>query len=140
MPLIKKQPNFFRKNYFYGFGTISLLFGSGIAIADSKLLSGYLYLLLGLGSFVFGYINRSKNHASIEWDTEKLVLSDWHQKPVVYPVSSVDAIIVSGQNLTVKSGAANGTMMDLKGFEAEDIHFFQNDFNKNLEPTLKQSY
>lgn len=136
MPSIKKQPNFFRKNYFYLYGTTSLVFGVGIFIADSELLLGNLYLLLGLGAFVFGYINRNKNHAYIEWDAEKLVMSDWNQKPVVYRVSSIDGIIVSGKNLTVKSGAADGTMMDLKGFKEEDIRFFENEFSKNLQPAL----
>lgn len=134
MPVIKKKPNFFRENYFKVFGTVWLLFGAIIVIADDSMIMGYLYLIMGLCYFIAGYIKRTQNKAYIEWDKKKLVFSDWFQTPVEYQLSSIDALIFSGENITIKSGAANGTMVDLKGYKEEDIHLLKNDFNSYLNP------
>lgn len=125
MPIISKKPNFFRENYFGLFGSVWALFGGAIVIVDESMPLGYLYLFMSVGYFLMGYIKRHQNKAYIKWDDEKLIFSDWYQRPVAYPYSSIDAIIISGENLTIKSGAANGTMIDLKGYDQEDIHLLK---------------
>lgn len=138
MPVIKKKPNFFRENYFKVFGTVWLLIGGVGILVDNSMFLGYLYLIMGLGYFIAGYIKRNQTKAYIEWDEEKLVFSDWFQKPVSYPLSSIDALIISRENLTIKSGAANGTMVDLKGYKEEDIQFLSKEFNSYLNTRIEQ--
>ncbi|MCM4159787.1 hypothetical protein FHG64_15680 [Antarcticibacterium flavum] len=130
MPSIIKEPNFFRENYFTVFGAVWLFIGGAVVLIDTGMILGYLYLIIAVVYFGVGYFKRHQKKAYIEWNDEKLVFNDWFQSPVEYSLSSIDAIIVSGQNLTIKSGAANGTMVDLKGYKEEDIQFLQDDLNQ----------
>jgi len=138
MPVIKKKPNFFRENYYKVFGTTWFVLGGLSVLFTPENPVGYLYFIAGIGYFVIGYLNRDHIQAYIQWDPENLILSNWNQKPLIYPVSSIDALIISRENLTVKSGAANGTMLDLKGFNEEDINYLQNDFNKYIQTNVNQ--
>ena len=48
----------------------------------------------------------------------------WHES-----LSEVDHLNVSDYNLTIKKGAAAGTMIELKGFKPEEIRKLKQDFN-----------
>ncbi|PRX41946.1 hypothetical protein [Salegentibacter salegens] len=81
----------------------------------------YGYTIIGLTYACVGYFKKDLPLEFIAWDEEKIEISEWQQSTRSYNWSTIDGINVSPSNLTIKSGPADGTMVDLKGYTEADI-------------------
>ena len=57
------------------------------------------------------------------------MISGFQQAPLTYFWNEIDEIYISKNHLTVKSGAANGIMYDLKDFQDEDVQFLKKELD-----------
>jgi len=121
MPQISKKVTFFRRNYFFIMGGIWLLFGITMLIVKTYDVMAYGYTIIGLVYAVVGYFKKDLPLEFIRWDDEKIEISEWQQSTRSYKWTGIDGINVSETNLTIKSGPANGTMVELKGYTEADI-------------------
>ena len=121
MPQISKKVSFFRKNYFYFLGGIWLFFGVGLLLAKANDILAYTYTIIGIVYAVFAHFKKDLPLEFIRWDNEKIEISEWQQSTRSYNWRNIDGINVSATNLTIKSGSAGGTMVELKGFSEVDI-------------------
>ena len=121
MPQISKKVTFFRRNYFFIMGGIWGLMGVLMIIFQVMDVMAYGYTLIGLIYAVVGYLKRDLALEFISWDEEKIEISEWQQSTQSYKWENIDAINVSATNLTIKSGPADGTMVELKGYIETDI-------------------
>lgn len=79
------------------------------------------YLLFGIAGLVAGYVYKDKKDEFIEWDDKGIYLKELYNAPVFYNWENIDDIRISNSNFTIISGAANGIMVGLKGYEEDDI-------------------
>ncbi|WP_208226066.1 DUF3784 domain-containing protein [Salegentibacter sp. BDJ18] len=121
MPQISKKVTFFRRNYFFIMGGIWGLMGVLMIIFQVMDVMAYGYTLIGLIYAVVGYLKRDLALEFISWDDEKIEISEWQQSTRSYKWENIDGINVSATNLTIKSGPADGTMVELKGYTNADI-------------------
>ena len=121
MPKISKKVTFFRRNYFFIIGGIWLLFGFTMLIVKTYDVMAYGYTIIGLVYAVVGYFKKDLPLEFIRWDDEKIEISEWQQSTRSYSWERIDGIKVSATNLTIKSGPAGGTMVELKGYTEADI-------------------
>jgi len=126
---IIKPTNFFKRYHQLIIGTFWLLAGIVILILQEGVTS-YLYIPVGLGMIIYGYLSKDKIQEFIAWDASKIIVKDPGVGEKIFPLEAIDNIFISNNHLTIKSGAANGTMIDLKGFKEEDINLLQKNFNK----------
>ncbi len=133
MQKIEKYNGFFRRHYYSLFGSFYLIIAvTMFFIADSSSVMSYGYFAFGIGYFVVQYFSGGSTEEYISWDHDKIVLKQWCQKEVSFTLAEIDYINVSDYNLTIKKGAAAGTMMDLQGFKPEDIQQLQEDFSSEV--------
>ena len=136
MNRIEKPKNFFRDNLPYLMGVFWMILGF-----VSYLLGGSMpyraYLIIGFAGIIFGYISRKSRREFIAWDSEKIVSKDQINGKLTYKWSEIDDIVFSDQHLTIKSGAANGTMLELKDFHKEDRDKLYHGLNGAYKSTLK---
>ena len=118
---ISKKVTFFRRNYFFIMGGIWLLFGITMLIVKTYDVMAYGYTIIGLVYAVVGYFKKDMPLEFIRWDDEKIEISEWQQSTRSYNWGKIDGINVSATNLTIKSGPAGGTMVELKGYIKADI-------------------
>ena len=130
MPQISKKVSFFRRNYFYFMGGIWLLFGISMWIAKVYDVMTYGYSIIGLAYALIGYFKKDLPLEFIRWDDEKVEISEWQQSTRSYKWASIDGINVSATNLTLKSGPAGGTMVELKGYTEADIEKLKNELTR----------
>ena len=121
MPRITKKANFFRKNYFYITGSIWGISGVLMIIFEVFDVMAYGYAIIGLAYAVIGYFKKDLPLEFISWDEEKIEISEWQQSTRSYKWTNIDGITVSANNLTIKSGVADGIMVELKGYTEADI-------------------
>jgi hypothetical protein len=121
MPQISKKVTFFRRNYFFIMGGIWLFFGITILIVKTYDVMAYGYTIIGLVYAVVGYFKKDLPLEFIRWDDEKIEISELQQSTRFYSWERIDGIKVSATNLTIKSGPAGGTMVELKGYTEADI-------------------
>lgn len=121
MPKISKEVTFFRRNYFYVIGVGWLFIGVGLLVAKANLFLGCTYTVLGLIYAGYAYFKKDLPLEFIRWDDEKIEISEWQQNTKTYHWEDVDSINVSEANLTIRSGAANGTMVGLDNYSEENI-------------------
>ncbi|MDN3593424.1 hypothetical protein [Zunongwangia endophytica] len=130
MQKIEKHHGFFRRRYYNVFGLLYTLIAFALLFfEDDFSLMYYGYFIIGIAYFVIQYYYGGSTEESISWDSEKIILKKWRQKPVAYSLSEVDHLNISDHHLTIEKGAAGGTMLSLEGFKAEDIQQLQKDFN-----------
>ena len=84
---------------------------------------GILYSILTLSYISFHYYNKKKGrgHEFIEWDERVVTIGRIGTKPLYYYLDEIENITVTSNDLIIKSGAAKGTMVELKGFESDDL-------------------
>lgn len=121
MSKISKKVTFFRRNYFYVIGVGWLLLGVVLLVAKANPFLGYTYTVLGLFYAGYAYFKKDLPREFIRWDDEKIEISEWQQNTKTYLWKDVDSINVSEANLTIKSGAANGTMVALDKYSEAKI-------------------
>lgn len=124
MPGITQKKNFFKENYFYLFGFLWFFMGLMMWLLVKNAI--YLtYFPLGIGTMLYGHFNKKRHSAYIKWDEKSITLKEWTEKSKTYKFRDIDQIIISKGHLTIKSGAANGIMVELKDYNEEDKHFLQ---------------
>ncbi|GGW95687.1 hypothetical protein GCM10008086_25950 [Salegentibacter mishustinae] len=102
-------------------GGIWLFFGITMLIVKTYDVMAYGYTIIGLVYAVVGYFKKDLPLEFIRWDDEKIEISEWQQSTRFYSWERIDGIKVSATNLTIKSGPAGGTMVELKGYTEADI-------------------
>ena len=98
-------------------GVITVILNEGILF--------YLYMPTGLGMMIYGYLNRNKTEEYISWNHTGIIINDIANGKLSYAWQDVDAMFISNNHLTLKSGAANGIILDLLGYSEEDIKLLQ---------------
>ncbi|OEY72636.1 hypothetical protein [Salegentibacter salarius] len=121
MPQISKKVSFFRRNYFYITGGFWLGMGIALILVGGNDFIAYPYTIVGLIGAGYGYFKNDLPLEFIRWDNEKIEISEWQQSTRSYNWRNIDGINVSATNLTIKSGPAGGTMVELKGYSEVDI-------------------
>lgn len=120
MTRIVKPTNFFKRYHQLILGTFWLLAGIVIYILQEGITS-YLYMPVGLGMILYGYLSKDNIQEFIAWDTSKIIVKDPAEGEKVFPVETIDNIFISNNHLTIKSGAAGGIILDLTGYPIEEI-------------------
>lgn len=116
-------------------GTFWLFTGITIFILQEGVTS-YLYMPVGLGMIIYGYLSKDKIQEFIAWDSSKIIVKDMSEGEKTFPIEAVDNIIISNNHLTIKSGAAGGVILDLKGYQKEDIQLLENEWSKPATPAI----
>jgi len=130
MPKIVKKTSGWRKRYNLYLAIIWTVIGIyNLFISDIKA-SGILYLFLGISYFAFHMYNQKKgrNRDYIKWDDQLLEVGSVGMKPLKYSLEEIQNITVTPNNFIIKSGAAAGTMVELKGFSSEDLDLLKSRF------------
>lgn len=81
-----------------------------------------MYIPTGLGMIIYGYLTRDKIQEYVAWDSTKIIVKDPAEGEKVFSLEAIDNISFSNNHLTIKSGAAGGIILDLTGYQNEDIH------------------
>ncbi|MDT0650309.1 hypothetical protein [Autumnicola edwardsiae] len=120
MNKIEKPYNFFRKNYHYIFGGFWIFVGV-VSIFLHESMPFFLYVPLGIlyAGYAYYYGNRTEEY--IAWNKEKVVIKERDKLPLEYNYEEIDSLKIFNNHFTIKSGAANGIILELKGYKAEDI-------------------
>ena len=98
-------------------GVITVILNEGILF--------YLYMPTGLGIMIYGYLIRNKTEEFISWNNTGIKINDIANGKLSYALQEIDAVFISNNHLTIKSGAANGIILDLVGYSEEDIKLLQ---------------
>ena len=98
-------------------GVITVILNEGILF--------FLYMPTGLGMMIYGYLIRNKTEEFISWNNTGILINDIAYGKLSYAWQDVDAMFISKNHLTIKSGAANGIILDLVGYSEEDIELLQ---------------
>ncbi|WBL21364.1 hypothetical protein [Zunongwangia sp. HRR-M8] len=113
MQKIEKHNGFFRRHYYNVFGLLYMLIAFALLFFEHDFsLMYYGYFIIGIAYFGIQYYYGDSTEESISWDSEKIILKKWRQKPVTYSLSEVDHLNISDYHLTIKKGAATGTMIN----------------------------
>jgi len=131
MPKIEKPQNFFKKNIPYILGGIYFLTGA-ILFFDENSLSSIPYMLVGIAGVIVGFVQRNSKTEFIKWNDQEIVIKDLMNGKLSYPWEKVDDLIFSNNHLTIKSGAANGIMVELKEYYVADIELLQSSLARNI--------
>lgn len=131
MPKIEKPQNFFKKNVPYILGGIYFLTGA-VLFFDENSLSSIPYMLVGIAGVIVGFVQRNSKTEFIKWNDQEIVIKDLMNGKLCYPWEKVDDLIFSNNHLTIKSGAANGIMVELNEYEKQDIEFLQSSLSTNF--------
>ncbi len=130
MQRIEKKVNFFKRNLNYIFSVSWLLMGLAFYLnSDSgRYLVSSLYGISGILYAFLAYKQRGRNTEYLAWDDEKLVVARLHQKPKTYHFTPEINIHLSNYNLIIKAPRATGDMIELKGFNEEDLDLLREKF------------
>lgn len=125
MPKLVKRKNWFAQNGLLASGIFCLLMLLATFVLyvwkDTFIIVGGV--IFGIGNIYtnFKMKKRSMDKEFVSWDEEKIIVQQFRQEPLLYKWEEIDQIKLSDKNLTIKSGAANGIMFELKGFRREDV-------------------
>jgi len=70
-------------------------------------------------------LNRNKTEEYISWNNTCIKINDIANGKLSYALQEIDAVFISNNHLTIKSGAANGIILDLIGYSKADIELLQ---------------
>ncbi len=132
MQKITKPNSFFRRNYFYLMGAFWVIGGVLMLSLEDKKWLGLGYGGFGIAYFIYGYSKKDNTDEYIAWDRDRIEIGQMYNEPQIYTREQIDSIYFSKNNLTIKSGAAAGTMLELKDFKAKDL--------KKLKEELKINF
>ncbi|SFN72452.1 hypothetical protein [Salegentibacter flavus] len=121
MQKISKSNSFFRRNYFYLMGVFWLVGGVLMLYFEDKNWLGLGYGGFGIAYFIYGFSKKDKTDEYIAWDRDRIEIGQLYNEPQIYTREQIDSIHFSKNNLTIKSGAAAGTMLELKDFKAKEL-------------------
>ncbi|HSP82152.1 MAG TPA: hypothetical protein VLN72_00305, partial [Gillisia sp.] len=71
------------------------------------------------------YLIRNKTEEYITCNNFANIVKDLANEELTYSSQEIDAVFISNNHLTIKSGAANGIILDLVGYSEEDIELLQ---------------
>ncbi len=89
-------------------------------------------MLVGIAGIVVGFAQRNSRAEYIKWDDNEIVVKDLMNGKLTYSWHKVDDLIFSNNHLTIKSGAANGVMVELKEYAETDIEFMKSSLSTNF--------
>lgn len=121
MARIIKHTSFFKKNHLIIMGGFWFLSGIIGLFLQEKGFVVYLYIPFGLVTILYGYISSKNLEESIQWEKDQITVKEISSGKLIYHLEDIDSIFVSNHHLTIKSGAANGIILDLKDYEEQDI-------------------
>jgi len=131
MPKIEKKQHFFKKNAPYILGGIYFIIGAVLSFSETSL-SAIPYMLVGVAGIIVGFIQRNSRTEYIKWNDQEIVVKDLMNGKLTYKWEKVDDLIFSNNHLTIKSGAANGVMVELKDYEEADAEFLRSSMVANF--------
>ena len=109
-------------------GVVSVILSEGILF--------YSYIPIGLGMMIYGYLIRNKTEEFISWNNIGIIVKDLVNEELTYSWQDIDTVFVSNNHLTIKSGAANGIILDLAGYSEGDIKLLQVAVEGDLQPQI----
>ena len=129
MPKIVKTQAWWKVSFNIFFSIMWFAVAVSHFIASNYFL-GILYSILTLSYISFHYYNKKKDrdHEFIEWDDRVVTVGRIGAKPLYYYLEEIENITVTSNDLIIKSGAAKGTMVELKGFESDDLELLKSRF------------
>ncbi|MDT0650308.1 hypothetical protein [Autumnicola edwardsiae] len=127
MQKIHGQLNFFRRYYNLIFGSFWMIFSILSFLFASEELFVFLYLIPAVLYFFSHFYYRNTNRIFIAWNNEKIIVAEHLQSEKEYFLTEIDSLSVTNSHFILKSGAANGSMMELKYFAQEDIQLLQSE-------------
>ena len=100
-------------------GSLFLITGI-LSIIDHSYLLAVLYILLGATGIFVGINDRNIDKEFIAWNSDSLSIKD-SSIHVEYAWDEIDEIYIDQGHLKIKSGRANGIMIDLKDYSKNDL-------------------
>jgi hypothetical protein len=135
-----KEQHAYRKYQHLVLGIIWLVVSFVYFLNDepiSFLIFGYFFVAIGEISLQLYYKKKGRVEESISWDNDLVIVQELFQEPQMYPLEQIDSIALTQNNFIIKSGAAKGVMMELKGFSKEDIDLLRNDLCQKFSPAFQ---
>lgn len=136
MNKIEKPKNFFKDNSLYILGGLHLVMGC-LSYLFVTTWNYILYFLIGIAAIIYGFWTKNSRREYIKWDKDCISIKDQMNGKLTYSWSEVDDIIFSQDHLTIKSGAANGVMLELRDYEEEDIRFLKDNLKPEASISIK---
>lgn len=111
----------------------------GLILNNSQTLLVVLYLLLiSIAIYLIFFRKAGWRRDFIQWNEESIRIHDGGVE-FFYDWEAIDQVVLRNNHLLVKSGKANGYMMDLKGFSSEDLDKFQGYLRAHSQGNLTAS-
>lgn len=127
MNKIEKKQSFFRDNLPYIMGGFYILVGFISYLLESSM--PYIpYTIFGIAAIIFGVITKNSRKEYIKWDAKSIIIKDNINGKLTYSWEHIDDIIFSKDHVTLKSGKANGIMLELREYKTRDINFLKEQF------------
>lgn len=131
MNKINKPTSFVKRNYYYLFGAFWFAAGIAMVFLENKWL-GLGYAGMGVVALFYGFKNKDIKDEYIAWDEQMIKVKQMYNVPLTYVREKIDQIRVSDTDLTIKSGAANGIMVELKEYSPADILLLKKEMENYL--------
>ena len=123
MNSIKKSKGLFSKNATLIAGSLFLITGILSAWDHNFLLAG-LYILIGASGIIIGLNNRNVDMEFIKWDNDSLSIKD-SSIVAQYSWVEIEKIYIDHGHLKIKTGRANGIILDLTGYSKTDLEILK---------------
>lgn len=130
MTKVVKKISVWRKHHNLFFSFLWFAVGLSYILVSDKLVFGIIYILLA-ASYLFLHLSnktKGRDQEFVSWDEEGIKIGKVGVKPLEYSFTDIQNISLTANNLIVKSGAAAGTMLELKGFTSEDLDLLKSRF------------
>lgn len=98
--------------------------------------TSYLYIPVGLGMIIYGYLSKDKIQEYIAWDSSKIIVKEPAEGEKEFPLEVIDSITISNNHLNIKSGPAGGILIDLTGYQTEDIKRLESQWKQGAAPAF----
>ncbi|MGM0932448.1 MAG: hypothetical protein ACQEWD_03275 [Bacteroidota bacterium] len=110
-------------------GVFWLVGGVLMLYFEDKNWLGLGYGGFGIAYFIYGFSKKDMTDEYIAWDRDRIEIGQLYNEPQIYTREQIDSIHFSKNNLTIKSGAAAGTMLELKDFKAKELKRLKEELN-----------
>lgn len=95
-----------------------------------------MYIPVGLGMIIYGYLSKDKIQEYIAWDASRIIVKDPAEGEKEFPLEVIDSITISNNHLNIKSGPAGGIILDLTGYQTEDIQLLKTEWEQGATPVF----
>lgn len=139
--IIKKQQPF-RKYQHLVLGALWLVVSFVYFLNDepvSFLIFGYIFIGISEISLQLYYKKKGRAEGSISWDEKQVIVQELFQKIIIYLLEDIESIPLTQNNFIIRSGAASGIMMELKGFSKEDLDLLRRDLCQEISPAVRRN-